>query len=191
MSFNYKNPVCKGSWQIGNNCKTCERCVETDPNKPKELPRSTVWVMDYGILGRILFATKEQALAINKTASTYVEPYEVPVLGSKPDMTDAYNGAREEVEIWKKRALEAEAKLTTTNFESNFWKQKTLDAETKVALLTKELDQETLDTLYRKMTENPITVRYSSYHWFMSGAVIAQQLSKTFADESLAAISKS
>jgi membrane-bound lytic murein transglycosylase len=146
MSFNYKNPVCKGSWQFGNNCKTCERCVET---------------------------------------------FIAPAYGSKPDMTDAYNGAREEVEIWKKRALEAEAKLLTANFESNFWKKKTLDAETKVALLTKELDQETIDTLYRKMTENPITVRYSSYHWFLSGAVVAQQFSKTFADESLAATSKS
>jgi hypothetical protein len=25
----YKNPVCRGSWLIGNNCKTCERCLET------------------------------------------------------------------------------------------------------------------------------------------------------------------
>lgn len=114
MSFNYKNAVCRGSWQLGNNCKTCERCVETNPNKPIS---NTVWVMDYGILGKILFATKEQAMAINTSASTFVEPYEVPVYGSKPDMTDAYNGAREEVEIWKKRALEAEAKLRRVEAE--------------------------------------------------------------------------
>ena len=25
----YKKPVCRGSWLIGNNCKTCERCIET------------------------------------------------------------------------------------------------------------------------------------------------------------------
>lgn len=112
-------------------------------------------------------------------------------IATKPDMSLAYEGAREDLEIWKKRALEAEAKLTTANFESNFWKQKTLDAETKVALLSKELAQETIDTLYRKMTENPLTVQYSSYHWFISGAVFAQQFSKTFADETLAAALKS
>lgn len=27
----YKNPVCRGSWVLGNNCKTCERCVESWP----------------------------------------------------------------------------------------------------------------------------------------------------------------
>ena len=29
----YKRPVCRGSWQFGNNCKTCERCIETRPDK--------------------------------------------------------------------------------------------------------------------------------------------------------------
>jgi hypothetical protein len=24
--------VCKGSWQIGNNCKTCKRCLDTKPS---------------------------------------------------------------------------------------------------------------------------------------------------------------
>jgi hypothetical protein len=27
----YKNPVCRGCWALGNNCGTCERCVETKP----------------------------------------------------------------------------------------------------------------------------------------------------------------
>lgn len=27
----YKNPVCRGCWQLGNNCGTCERCLETRP----------------------------------------------------------------------------------------------------------------------------------------------------------------
>lgn len=157
MSFNYKNPVCKGSWQIGNNCKTCERCVETDPNKPKELPRSTVWVMDYGILGRILFATKEQALAINKTASTYVEPYEATVFGGKPDMTDAYNGAREEVEIWKKRALEAEAKLRRLDIQ---------------------ISDETINLMYEKMLTAPNPEQFSSKNWFMFGCLIGHNFLK-------------
>lgn len=29
----YKGPICRGSWSLGNNCKTCERCIDT---KPKE-----------------------------------------------------------------------------------------------------------------------------------------------------------
>jgi hypothetical protein len=24
--------VCKGSWQLGNNCKTCKRCLDTKPS---------------------------------------------------------------------------------------------------------------------------------------------------------------
>lgn len=27
----YKGPVCRGSWVLGNNCKICERCVATKP----------------------------------------------------------------------------------------------------------------------------------------------------------------
>lgn len=27
----YKGPVCRGCWQLGNNCKICERCIETKP----------------------------------------------------------------------------------------------------------------------------------------------------------------
>ena len=30
-----RGPYCKGSWAVGNNCKTCWRCMET---KPKEAP---------------------------------------------------------------------------------------------------------------------------------------------------------
>lgn len=34
----YKGKICKGSWSFGNNCKTCEKCVDTNPfvNKPTE-----------------------------------------------------------------------------------------------------------------------------------------------------------
>lgn len=150
MSFKYKNSVCKGAWELGNNCKTCERCIETNPNRPKN---NTVWMMDYGILGKILFATKEQAMAINKTASTYVEPYEVPVLGSKPDMTDAYNGAREEVEIWKKRALEAEAKLRRVDTE---------------------ISDDIINLMYAKMLTAPNPERFSNHNWFMFGCIAGQ-----------------
>jgi len=27
----YKYPVCRGCWQLGNNCKTCERCIVHNP----------------------------------------------------------------------------------------------------------------------------------------------------------------
>lgn len=27
----YKGPVCRGCWALGNNCKICERCVATKP----------------------------------------------------------------------------------------------------------------------------------------------------------------
>lgn len=27
----YKNPICKGCWSLGNNCKTCEKCIDTKP----------------------------------------------------------------------------------------------------------------------------------------------------------------
>jgi hypothetical protein len=27
----YKGVVCRGSWLLGSNCKTCERCVDTKP----------------------------------------------------------------------------------------------------------------------------------------------------------------
>jgi hypothetical protein len=29
--MNYKNPVCRGCWAFGNNCGSCERCIETKP----------------------------------------------------------------------------------------------------------------------------------------------------------------
>lgn len=25
----YREAICKGSWQLGNNCKTCEKCLDT------------------------------------------------------------------------------------------------------------------------------------------------------------------
>lgn len=28
----YKGPVCRGSWKLNNNCKTCERCRDTRPS---------------------------------------------------------------------------------------------------------------------------------------------------------------
>jgi len=28
---NYKNAVCRGCWQLGNNCGKCEKCFETKP----------------------------------------------------------------------------------------------------------------------------------------------------------------
>lgn len=40
----YKNPVCRGVWALNNNCKTCERCIETRPkseHKPEE-PRGFI-----------------------------------------------------------------------------------------------------------------------------------------------------
>ena len=30
----YTKPVCRGAWALGNNCKTCEKCIAT---RPKEL----------------------------------------------------------------------------------------------------------------------------------------------------------
>lgn len=31
----YKGPVCRGSWALGNNCKICERCIATKPTNPR------------------------------------------------------------------------------------------------------------------------------------------------------------
>ena len=30
-----RGAYCKGSWGIGNNCKTCWRCLATDPRRPR------------------------------------------------------------------------------------------------------------------------------------------------------------
>ena len=27
----YRGITCRGSWEFGNNCKTCQRCIETKP----------------------------------------------------------------------------------------------------------------------------------------------------------------
>ena len=43
--------------------------------------------------------------AVNEMDGLYAAPAQV----ATPDMTDAYAGAREDLSIWKKRALEAEA----------------------------------------------------------------------------------
>lgn len=34
----YKNPVCRGCWTLGNNCGTCERCIESKETKPGKSP---------------------------------------------------------------------------------------------------------------------------------------------------------
>ena len=39
----------------------------------------------------------------------WVAALATPAQAAAPDMTDAYSGAREDLSIWKKRALEAEA----------------------------------------------------------------------------------
>ena len=31
----YKGPVFRGSWALGNNCKICERCIATKPTNPR------------------------------------------------------------------------------------------------------------------------------------------------------------
>ena len=33
MTSGFKNPVCRGSWVFGNNCKVCERCIATHPGR--------------------------------------------------------------------------------------------------------------------------------------------------------------
>lgn len=34
----YKNPVCRGCWSLGNNCKICEKCIDTRETKQKNSP---------------------------------------------------------------------------------------------------------------------------------------------------------
>ena len=36
---NYKNAVCRGCWQLGNNCGKCERCIETKPVNDTKIKR--------------------------------------------------------------------------------------------------------------------------------------------------------
>jgi hypothetical protein len=44
----YKNPVCRGCWTLGNNCGTCERCIETRPTpKPITAAEVTQAAIDY------------------------------------------------------------------------------------------------------------------------------------------------
>lgn len=105
----YKGAVCKGCWELGNNCGGCEKCIAT-----------------------------------------------------KPDMSLAYEGAREDLAIWKKRALEAEAKLKVVN---------------------ENISDETILMMFQKMKQNPITNSYIDIHWFMSGVVVGQQFVKTMVDE--------
>ena len=59
---NYKNAVCKGCWQFGNNCGKCERCIETEPvNDTKIKQRSDTKEMIIISVERELFRfTSEQ-----------------------------------------------------------------------------------------------------------------------------------
>lgn len=44
----YKGPVCRGCWALGNNCRICERCVATKPTTtgPRQFAASTNPAMD-------------------------------------------------------------------------------------------------------------------------------------------------
>lgn len=42
MSKQYKGPVCKGCWQLGNNCGKCEKCLDTKPTTQEQSKYNTI-----------------------------------------------------------------------------------------------------------------------------------------------------
>jgi hypothetical protein len=137
MNIEYKGAVCRGCWELGNNCGKCEKCIAT-----------------------------------------------------KPDMSLAYEGAREDLTIWKKRAIEAEAKLKETTEELKKWRddanwsrKKALIAESKLGVIQKDISDDNINLMFQRMTQNPITTKYTVHNWFMSGVIVGQQFVKTMVEE--------
>lgn len=117
-----------------NSCEASGPTEETDDeaidswNRLAALPSETAqvlpaWAVYNGVCLDQVFILKESAdkYADNMQkshdlsgllAAFVVKPlYAAPIAPASIDLTDAYAGAREDLEIWKRRALEAEEKL--------------------------------------------------------------------------------
>ena len=55
---NYKNAVCRGCWQLGNNCGKCERCIETKPVNDTKIKR--------------IADTKEECIIMNRSEAANI-----------------------------------------------------------------------------------------------------------------------
>jgi len=106
-------------------------------------------------------------------------------IATKPDMSLAYEGAREDLDIWKKRALEAEAKLKETQTELSRWREdanwsreRALNAEAKLRRVNTEISDITINFMFNKLLQQTTVESFSGENWFMIGCITGHNFLK-------------
>lgn len=61
---------CKGAWALGNNCKTCPRCIETKPEAPEPEAQAIPPSMERATFQ--LFSAAQESVALGQPLAKFV-----------------------------------------------------------------------------------------------------------------------
>lgn len=61
---------CKGAWALGNNCKTCPRCIETKPEAPE--PEAPILPPSKGRATIHLHGAAQEAVALGQSVGEFL-----------------------------------------------------------------------------------------------------------------------
>lgn len=146
--MNYKNAVCRGSWALRNNCRTCERCIETRPaNEPSVLEKVHDDLKSQLLTTQQEF--KEAREEIEKLRQLNVEfaDLRVKTLTNESQLQkNELSRQRDEIEVLKAKL---EKCMEQRNAETDLSSTSYSNAKVKIMHFNNELNSITIDSIKR------------------------------------------